>query len=334
MCKKTFRFSDGFENRLTISFAENDLSNAGAASNPGCCIDSSAATIVLHLDVRFNEKQIVRSSHFPGVGWSAEQISDHLIGKTLKNPLQRGQPFAIRLTVLQAIFQVHINDELYCTYDHDRPTCGIRYVHVRHDYACINVFAHRQLFPDVYPTQLTAKDADAGCCLAADGRQVFIAEVPHAMHVGTAFTLCGWIAGTSTARFSIDVMANNAKQVLMRFEPRFDQRLVARNAHRLDWQFHAADEERIGVFPFKRGKAFRLTVHVTRECYVFYVNGVYFVHFNHRRMPALDLAAVRCWASEGAELSVQRMEFVRDFVAPPQTQPASSSSSRKQCDEE
>lgn len=80
--------------RLSISFAENDLGR------------TPDAAIVLHLDVRFSEKQIVRSSHFPGVGWSNEQISDHLIGKTLKNPLRRGEPFAVRLTVLQAIFQV------------------------------------------------------------------------------------------------------------------------------------------------------------------------------------------------------------------------------------
>lgn len=300
--------------RLTISFAENDISDnnasSGASISPGCCPDASAATIVLHLDVRFAEKQIVRSSHFPGIGWSSEQISDHLIGKTLKNPLQRGQPFAVRLTVLQAIFQVHINDELYCTYDHDRPTCGIRYVHVRHDYAAITAFAHRQLFPDVYPIPA---EPNAG---VASGRQVFSAEVPQAMHVGTAFTLCGWIAGTATARFGIDVLGNNSAQVLMRFEVRFDQRLVARNAQRLDLQFHGGDEERVGVFPFKRGQGFRLTVHVTRECYVFYVNGAYFVRFNHRRMPVVDLAAIRCWASADAELSVQRIEFVRDFVAP------------------
>lgn len=46
--------------------------------------------IILHLSVRFLEKQIIRSSHFPNIGWSDEQISTNLIGKALKNPLKAG----------------------------------------------------------------------------------------------------------------------------------------------------------------------------------------------------------------------------------------------------
>lgn len=46
--------------------------------------------IILHLSVRFLEKQIIRSSHFPNIGWSDEQISTNLIGKALKNPLKPG----------------------------------------------------------------------------------------------------------------------------------------------------------------------------------------------------------------------------------------------------
>lgn len=298
--------------RLSISFAENDLSR------------QPDAAILLHLDVRFSEKQIVRSSHFPGVGWSSEQISDHLIGRALKNPLRGGQPFAVRLTVLQAIFQVHINDELYCTYDHEPPAGGIRYVHVQHDFEQVTCFAHRQLFPDVYPLQPAAPASEEAAVLVdsatttADGRYVFAAEVPHAMAVGTAFTLSGWAAGERNARFAVDVLANGSERVRMRFEARFGEKLVARNAQRLDGRFHGADEERrAAVFPFKRGQEFRLTVHVTRECYVFYVNGAHFARFNHRQMPAGDLATIKCWATADTLLAVQRVEFVRDFVAPP-----------------
>lgn len=213
---------------------------------------------------------------------------------------------------------MHINDELYCTYDHERPACGIRYVHVQHDFEQITCFAHRQLFPDVYPVQPHASPAadDAATVATPAGRYVFAAEVPHALGCGTAFTLSGWAAGQPAARFAVDVLANNSERVLMRFEARFGEKLVARNAQRLDGRFHSDDEERrAGVFPFKRGRAFRLTVHVTRECYVFYVNDAYFAHFNHRQMPAVDLAMVKCWASDDALLAVQRIDFVRDFVA-------------------
>lgn len=280
--------------------------------------DDSNDSICLHLDVRFNEKQIIRSSHFPGVGWSNEQISDQLIGKTLKNPLRRGETFAIRLTVLQAIFQVHINDELYCTYDTPPDnTAAIRSVQVRHDFERIACFAHRQLFPDVYPMvqELSATMEDNGT--ADGGGYVFAAEVPQAMRIGTAITMDGWCAGQSGGSFAVDMLGSGSALVLMRFHVRFADKLVARNAQRLDGRFHAADEERVGVFPFKRGRMFRLTVHVTRECFVFYVNDVYFVRFNHRHPASVggELAVVKCWASDGMELAVQRCDFERNFVA-------------------
>lgn len=65
-----------------------------------------------------------------------------------------GKPFTIRLTVLQAIFQVHINSELYCTYDHSRPLNEIQYIRVKHDFEKITQFDHRALFPQTFPAQL------------------------------------------------------------------------------------------------------------------------------------------------------------------------------------
>lgn len=68
-----------FFRRLSVDFAENENSDYKLSDN-----------IILHLSARFNEKQIIRSSHFPNLGWSDEQISDNLIGKVLKNPMRPG----------------------------------------------------------------------------------------------------------------------------------------------------------------------------------------------------------------------------------------------------
>lgn len=133
----------------------------------------------MHLSVRFNEKQIIRSSHFAGVGWSDEQISDNLIGKALKNPVKAGKPFTVRLTILQAIFQVHINDELYCTYDHNRPLHEIKFVRIKHDFERINQFDHRLLFPQIFPIQFDYE--------AAPSEYVFSSDVPAPLRIG----LCG-----------------------------------------------------------------------------------------------------------------------------------------------
>lgn len=65
-----------------------------------------------------------------------------------------GKSFTIRLTILQAIFQVHINGELYCTYDHSRPLNEIQYVRVKHDFEKITQFDHRALFPQTFPVQI------------------------------------------------------------------------------------------------------------------------------------------------------------------------------------
>ena len=68
-----------------MDFAENTNDNYQISDN-----------IILHLSVRFNEKQIIRSSHFPNIGWSDEQISDNLIGKALKNPIKPGKLFPLK----------------------------------------------------------------------------------------------------------------------------------------------------------------------------------------------------------------------------------------------
>lgn len=187
----------------------------------------------------------MRSSHFPGVGWSDEQISDNLINKRLRNPLLAGQPFSIRLTILQAIFQVHVNDESYCTYDYSQLSGGgagggigpekqIKVVRVQHDFERITRFDHRQLFPNVFPVQFEYGELIDG---VGAGRYVFGSDVPEPMTVGTGVELHGLVAGDRTAEFGVDLFGNDSQRVGMRLHVRFAERIVARTAMREDMRY-------------------------------------------------------------------------------------------------
>ncbi|KAJ6650101.1 32 kDa beta-galactoside-binding lectin [Pseudolycoriella hygida] len=274
-------------NRLSIDFAEN----ANDAYMP-------TDNIMLHLSVRFLEKQIIRSSHFPNIGWSDEQISNNLIGKALKNPLKPGKPFNIRLTVLQVIFQIHINDELYCTYDHNRPLEEVKFVRVKHDFEMITQFDHRLLFPQTFPVQFDYPEWN----------YVFTSDVPSPMAIGTTFIICGIASGSRDSEFAIDLLSNESMRVIMRINVKFGRKTVIRTAQRIDCKFYEEDEERLGTFPFKRGQQFKIGVAVTRECFQIFINGEHYTYFNHR-CDNHQVAVLKCCVINGGELNIMSIKY-------------------------
>lgn len=193
----------------------------------------------------------MRSSHFPGVGWSDEQISDNLINKSLKNPVLPCQPFSIRLTILQATFQVHVNDESYCTYDYSQMGGGsastvgaekqIKVVRVSHDFDRITRFDHRQLFPNVFPIQIDYTEWIED--LDSDDEEVkhhfvFLSDVPEAFTVGDSVELHGLVAGSQSAEFGVDLYGSDSVRVVMRLHVRFAKKTVARNAMHPDFRYN------------------------------------------------------------------------------------------------
>lgn len=126
---------------------------------------------------------------------------------------------------------------------------------------------------------------------------------------GSMIIISGVVAGSTTAQFSIDMFRNDSMLIVMRFNPQFEQKIVNRNAQRADMRFYEDDEERIGEFPFKRGRPFKIGIAITRESFHFYVNGRFFTYFNHRSSPN-ELAVVKCWApSADTELTITSIEY-------------------------
>lgn len=117
------------------------------------------------------------------------------------------------------------------------------------------------------------------------------------------------MAGGKRSQFSIDMFNNDSMLILMRFNPQFEHKVVNRNAQRPDMRFYEDDEERIGEFPFKRGRQFQIGIAITRESFHFYVNGRFFTYFNHRSSPN-ELAVVKCWApAADTELTITSIEY-------------------------
>lgn len=88
-------------------------------------------------------------------------------------------------------------------------------------------------------------------------------------------------------------------------------RFVDLNLDFLPSRFYETDEERLGEFPFKRGRRFTIGISLTRESSSFWVNGKFFAHFNHRT-DVDQLAVIKCSAIDGAELAITRFDYFDD----------------------
>lgn len=76
-------------------------------------------------------------------------------------------------------------------------------------------------------------------------------------------------------------------------------------------RFYDADEEKYGVFPFKRGQRFVIGITITRDAFNFYVNGQFFTYFNHRESIE-QLAIIKLMEIHGAELIITHFEYHND----------------------
>ena len=54
--------------------------------------------------------------------------------------------------------------------------------------------------------------------------------------LGTTILISGIIAGTKDAQFAIDLYNNASMKIIMRFNPRFETKMVVRNSHRDDFK--------------------------------------------------------------------------------------------------
>lgn len=73
-------------------------------------------------------------------------------------------------------------------------------------------------------------------------------------------------------------------------------------------RFYIEDEEKYGVFPFKRGRPFKIGVAVIRECFQIFINGEHYTYFNHR-CPNHQVAVLKCSVINGAEVNITNMKF-------------------------
>lgn len=74
------------------------------------------------------------------------------------------------------------------------------------------------------------------------------------------------------------------------------------------YRFYEEDEERCGIFPFKRGQPFKIGIAVTRECFQIFVNGEHYTFFNHR-CANHQVAVLKCCVINGGEMNITSMKF-------------------------
>lgn len=210
--------------------------------------DFENGDMIFHIAVRYSQKKIITNTKEHGQ-WGKEEIH--------KNPLKAGEKFDIRIRAHDTNFQVFINNEEFCTYDHRAPLSGIDHFEVKGDCELQHVHWGGRYYPIPFESGIMGG-------LLPDRR----------------LTVYG-IVNKNPNSFSINLKKVNG-DIAFHFNPRFSHKEVVRNSNiGGNW----GREEKEGKFPFEKHHIFDVEILNEQYSIQVYVNGEHFCSYAHRTDP-------------------------------------------------
>jgi hypothetical protein len=219
-------------------------------------LQGDQSLVALHVNSRFDEGKIVINSLENGQ-WGKE--------KRVKNPFHPGQDFDLRIRIHADRYEILVNQKEVAEFEHHVP---------------LNLVDHVEVKGDI---RLDA--------LHWGGRyhQLPFETVFHDGHLraGEIVLIYGIPTGD---RFEIDFLGRDG-QILFHYNARLHEKKVIRNAQiNGEW----GNEEREGVFPFKKDIAFDLVIQNQPYSIQIFINNKRFATFAHRTQdPKHDYYAIR-----------------------------------------
>lgn len=210
--------------------------------------DFTDGDVPLHISVRFDEGEVVLNTFSDGK-WDKE--------KRKKNPIKKGDTFDIRVRAHDDKFEISIDQKEFKDYEHKLPLDSITQISIDGDLYLNQV----QWGGKYYPIPFDSKIAQG----FGTGKRLIISGRPE----------------EKSNRFNINLLKENGELVL-HFNPRFDQNCVVRNSKTEDtW----GNEEREGKLPFKKEVGFDLAIVNEKYGFQIFVDGERYCAFAHRSDP-------------------------------------------------
>jgi len=206
-------------------------------------------TTPLHICFHFAEQIIEMNSHM-GSDWGSEDL--------YTNPFTPGKPFDLRIRVHEENFEIFANNKHLANFKHRGNFRAIDRIKVMGDITLTGLHWGGRYF------EMPLMTAFHGHAFE-NGQRVYVYGIPK-------------------TDFAVSLLGAN-KEELFRFNPKFAERKVVRNAMKNGvW----GEEESEGSFPFDKGVGFDLAIHNETVSLQIYVNGERFCDFLHRNNNPLE----------------------------------------------
>ncbi|VDK73141.1 unnamed protein product [Onchocerca ochengi] len=210
--------------------------------------DFSGNDVPLHISVRFDEGKIVMNS-FGNGEWGKEER------KSI--PFKKGTPFDIRIRAHDDHYQIFCDQKEFKDFEHRLPLSSVSHLSIDGDLYLNQVHWGGKYYPIPYESGIS-------------------------QGLGVGRTLMIFLCPEKKAkRFIINLLKRNG-DIALHFNPRFDEKVVVRNALQAgNW----GNEEREGKIPFEKGVGSDLKIVNEEYGFQIYVNDVRFCSFAHRSDP-------------------------------------------------
>jgi len=208
----------------------------------------------LHFNPRLNQNEVVRTHNWGG--WGQEEKQGGF-------PFARGAPYQVKIVVMNHAYQIYVNNNYFCDFNHRVAKEMCRFLFVTGDTQLTRVSF---VLGNIYnpPVPLTA-------------------PIPSGVHPGRMIVVNGVPAGDS---FSVNLMCGpvfESCDLSLHAAVRMGAAsLVRTHRHGGVW---GPEENNQPFFPFAQNAPFEMTILVEHSSFKIAVNGQHFAEFHHRVHP-------------------------------------------------
>lgn len=254
--------------------------------------------IGLHLSCRFAENFIVRNSY--DGEWGDENRRENLDDNADQMPIKRGDEFQIYIFVGDYGFNVAINGDPYCTFEHRLTVEDIRSITLYYDVQTLRAIDQRRAYPQPHPV-----------IQCDDNTTTFSHDMPFAPYAGHVIVISAMPFGNPGGRFEMQFnQGSNTDKEALHLSARFGEGCIVRNNRddNGDW----GDEERHGPFPLMPNQLFRMAIAFGETFFRIAINGNYFCDFIYRTDDVLeDLNGFTICCEDGLDLIVRGVDHMK-----------------------
>ncbi|XP_059164703.1 galectin-4-like [Physella acuta] len=249
----------------------------------GANLDQDCA---LHFNPRFSDGKVVRN-HKQAGNWGGEETNGGM-------PFKRDHSFEIYIKATQQGYEVKVNHDHFCNFNHRIPKESVQFLHIAGDCIITSIqplggqsYSMGQNFPQAQGQFLFTQYA-APAAPIHNPPVPFSTSIPGGLYPGKMIFITG-VPSPNANKFTINLICgpSDASDISLHFDVRFnfngERNLVVRN-HKQNGSW-GQEERQQSHFPFIPGTSFELVILTEPNCFKVAVNNQHFIEFAHRVQP-------------------------------------------------